>query len=265
MDATAAGLVDLDAYPILRLDAPEGRSLVQRAAGQLAATGACELPGFLTPAGLAACVADGRSLAPEAYASSGVGTAYLERPSPGWPDGHPRARWCPYATGVVAYDQFSASSPIRALYEWDPLVAFLAAVLERPVHRYADPLGALNLAVMGDRDQLQWHYDQTDFVVSLALQASTAGGAFEVVPRLRADGDERYDEVTAAIDGTHPGVVTLAMTPGTLLLFAGRHSLHRVSPIEGDTDRLVVLCGYDTQPGTRSSEALQLARYGRTA
>jgi hypothetical protein len=38
-----------------------------------------------------------------------------------------------------------------------------------------------------------------------------------------------------------------------------------VAPIVGPTSRLVVLMGYDTKPGTRSSEVLQLARYGRTA
>lgn len=259
----APDLVDRSRYPV---DDPSRRAdLVASAAAQLADEGACELPGFLTGAGLAACLDDARSLQPEAHRSSGAGTAYLEVPDPAWPADHPRARRCRYASGVVAYDRFSAASPIRALYEWDPFVDFLSEVLGTTVHRYADPLGALNLAVMDAGDELQWHYDQTDFVVSLALQPSTAGGTFDVVPRLRADGDERYDEVGQAIDGTHEGVVTLPMRPGTLLLFAGRHSLHRVSPIAGDVARLVVLMGYDTKPGTRSSEVLQLARYGRTA
>ena len=40
----------------------------------------------------------------------------------------------------------------------------------------------------------------------------------------------------AARAGRRPRrVVTLPMTPGTLLIFEGRHSLHRVSPIEGAT------------------------------
>ncbi|MFN8019535.1 MAG: hypothetical protein U0P45_15645 [Acidimicrobiales bacterium] len=141
-----------------------------------------------------------------AFRSEGHGTAYLEAPDPAVPEGHPRARRCRYASGVVAYDQFAASSPIRALYEWDPFLDFLSAVMGRQVFRYADPLGALNLAVMTAGDELQWHYDQTDFVVSLALQASDQGGTFDVVPKLRADGDERYDQVAAAIDGSHPGV-----------------------------------------------------------
>ena len=261
----ASSLIDRSRYPVDDLDGTAGHQLVARASEQLATTGACELPGFLTDAALEACVADAQAVAPHGHRSSGVGTAYLELPEPHWPEGHPRVRWEPYASGVVAYDQFAAESPIRALYEWDPLVAFFGAVLGREIFRYADPLGALNLAVMGEGDELQWHYDQTDFVVSLALQPSVHGGTFDVVPRLRADGDERYDEVNQAIDGTHAGVVTLPMTPGTLLLFAGRESLHRVSPVVGDVDRLVVLMGYDTKPGTRSSEVLQLARYGRTA
>ena len=251
-------LVDLDRYP---LGSPD---VVARASAQLRDHGACELPGFLTPEGLAACLADARAIEHAAFRSEGRGTAYLEAPDPKVAPDHPRAHRCRYASGVVAYDQFSAGSPIRTLYEWDPFLHFLSAVMGRQVFRYADPLGALNLAVMVEGDELQWHYDQTDFVVSLALQAPEAGGTFDVVPKLRADGDERYDQVAAAIDGTHEGVATLPMRPGTLLLFAGRWSLHRVSPVGGATSRLVVLMGYDTKPGTCSTEALQLARYGRT-
>lgn len=258
-------LIDLHRYPVHQLDAPVGAELVALAQEQLRTTGACELPGFLTADGLAAGLADAWALEPEAHRSEGRGTAYLEVPDPSWPADHPRGRRCRYASGVVAYDQFSSASPLRSLYEWDPFLAFLTAVLGREVFRYADPFGALNLAVMTHGDELQWHYDQTDFVVSLALQASDHGGTFDVVPQLRADGNERYDQVGQAIDGTHPGVVTLPMRPGTLLLFAGRDSLHAVSPIQGETSRLVLLMGYDTKPGTRSSRDLQLARYGRTA
>ena len=54
------------------------------------------------------------------------------------------------------------------------------------------------------------------------------------------------------------------MTPGTLMLFEGRWSLHRVTPVEGDTTRHVALFGYDTKPGTMSSDLLKAIRYGRT-
>ena len=37
----------------------------------------------------------------------------------------------------------------------------------------------MNLAVMIEGDELGWHFDQTDFVVSLAIQSSDDGGDFE--------------------------------------------------------------------------------------
>jgi hypothetical protein len=172
----------------------------------------------------------------------------------------------PYAVGVIAYDQFPPSSPLRRLYEWDALMTFIGAVLDRGrLFRYADPLGALNLAVMNDGDELQWHFDQTDFVVSLAIQDAEEGGDFEVAPLIRSSADERYPAVKKVLEGASAEVVTLPMTPGTLLIFEGRNSIHRVSPIAGRTPRLVGLLAYDTKAGTRSTEVLQLSRYGRVA
>ena len=133
------------------------------------------------------------------------------------------------------------------------------------MYPYADPLGALNLAVMNAGDELQWHFDQTDFVVSLALQDSDAGGDFEVVPFVRSADDERYDAVARVLAGDRRDVTRLPMTPGTLLVFAGRNSIHRVAPVAGATPRLVALFGYDTKPGTMSSELLKAVRYGRIA
>jgi hypothetical protein len=125
----------------------------------------------------------------------------------------------PHAAG-----NFGEVLPLRRLYEWDPFMRFIEAVLERGVlYRYADPLGALNLAVMGDGDELQWHFDMTDFVVSLALQDADEGGDFEVAPRIRSAADERYDAVGRVLRGELDDVIRLPMTPGTLLIFEGRH------------------------------------------
>jgi hypothetical protein len=176
--------------------------------------------------------------------------------------------WDRSSVHTVAYDRFPAeSSGLRALFEWDDLLTFVSGVLGRsPLYRYADPLGAMNLAVMTEGDQLGWHFDQTDFVVSLALQSSDGGGEFENVPQLRSSADERYDDVARVLAGSAPELVTtVPMTPGTLMLFEGRWSLHRVTPVVGPTARLVALFGYDTEPGTMSSELLKRIRYGRAA
>jgi hypothetical protein len=123
----------------------------------------------------------------------------------------------------------------------------------------------LNLAVMTEGDELQWQYDMTDFVVSLAIRGAWSGGDFEMVPHLRPSGEEHYPDVAAVLAGDRSRVVTLEMTPGTLLVFARRYSLYRVSPVVGPVDRYVGLLAYDTKPGTVSSHALRQMRYGRSA
>jgi hypothetical protein len=241
-------------------------SFVEEGRAQMRKTGACEIPSFVRAEALDAFINDARALAPRSHRSGGPGTVYLGFPDESFPPDHPQQWLGNYGVGAVAYDLFPADSPIRRLYEWDELTRFVAAILELDaIFPYADPLGALNLAVMTDDDELQWHFDQTDFVVSLALQDADTGGDFEVAPQIRSADDEHYDDVKAVLDGDHSQIVTLPMTPGTLLVFAGRYSLHRVSPIHGTTPRLVALFGYDTKPGTMSSELLKEVRYGRVA
>ena len=261
-----AALINLARYPLLQPSSPTWLSQVETLRAALRETGAAEAPAFLSPDGLARCIADAQALSSRQYKSVGEGTAYLEEPAASWPKDHPRAIRQRYSVGVVAYDQFPAESAVRCLYEWAPVMAFVSSVLERaPLFRYADPLGALNLAVMGDGDELQWHYDQTDFVVSLALRDADVGGDFDVAPKLRSEADENYAGVARVLGGAMDAVTRLPMTPGTLLIFAGRHSLHRVSRISGPTERLVALFGYDTAPGTKSTPHLQRKRYGRVA
>jgi hypothetical protein len=262
----AADLVDVGAYPFEDRTDPTRAEVIATARAGLDAIGAAELPSFLSPAGQEAVLADALAVEPRAHRHAGPATAYLGLPDMDQPEGHPR-RWLgPSAVDAVAWDLFDADSPIRWLYEHEPLMDFLAEIIERGrLYRYADPLGGLNLASMQPGDELQWHFDQTDFVVSLAIRDADRGGDFEVAPRIRSADDERYDDVAAVLDGrdTSP-VVTLGMQPGTLLVFEGRHSLHRVSPLGGASTRLVALFGYDTRPDTMSSDLLKLVRYGRT-
>jgi hypothetical protein len=264
-EADIGELVDLAAYPVRDLTSTRGADVIARSRAQLARMGAAELPGFVTPAGVDVLTEDAERLASRAYQSSGVGSAYLDRPDSDLPAAHPRAWVGPYSVGAVAYDLIPHGSPLRQLYEWDPIKDLIEAILDRgPIFRYADPFGALNLAVMRAGDELQWHFDQADFVVSLAVQSASGGGDFEVAPLVRAAGDERYEDVAEVLAGDVSRVVTLPMTPGTLLIFEGRHSLHRVSPIRGSRLRHVGLFAYDTRPDVVGTVLLRKARYGRT-
>jgi hypothetical protein len=255
--------IDLARYPLLDSAADRTCRVVAEAERDLARAGMAVLPGFLRAEGLAALSAECDALAPLGHFSEVRGTPYIDLPDLAQPEGHPRRTLGRSALSAVAYDRFPATSALRALYEWDPLMEFVRVLLgcER-LFRYADPLGALNLAVMRAGDELAWHFDQTDFVVSLAIQSSEAGGEFECVPLIRSADDECYDAVRRVLCGaTKP--ITVPMTPGTLMLFEGRRSIHRVSPIRGACARYVALLAYDTKPGTDSSDLLKRVRYGR--
>jgi hypothetical protein len=261
----AASLVDLDRYPITDPTADSFVDLAADCRAQLDARGCCILAGFLRPEAVDRARADAHALVAAAHHSRVTeASAYLGLPDESYPEGHARRMGGPTELRAVAYDRFPPESPLRVLYQWDPLMTFLAAALGTPrLYRYDDPLGALNLAVMVDGDELWWHFDQTDFVTSIALETSERGGEFEYAPLIRSADDERYEAVADVLHGGSDAVVTVPMEPGTLMLFEGRHSLHRVTPIEGAGVRLVGLLAYDTKPGTCSSELLRLVRYGR--
>jgi hypothetical protein len=260
-DLSPAGLLDLDRYPVVG----DGRDdLVASCRSMLAADGIVVLAGFVRADALAGMVDECRRLADSGHFSTVTNTPYLALPDESFPEGHPRRRLVSSALTAVAYDQFPADSTLRALYEWPELAAFVRDVLELDeIHRYADPLGALNVASMTDGDELGWHFDQTDFVTSIALQSAEVGGDFEVASRLRTSNDERYEAVDAVLDGDRSGVTHVRFEPGALMIFAGRHSMHRVTPITGERPRYVALLAYDSRPGTDSSELLKLVRYGR--
>ena len=88
---------------------------------------------------------------------------------------------------------------------------------------------------------------------------------FEYVPALRdhGNGDMNFEGVGEVLDGDVQGI-PLDIRAGTLALFRGRNSLHRVTPTLGDTLRIQVVMAYNTEPGVGLSEQARITFYGRT-
>jgi hypothetical protein len=262
----AASAVDLDRYPLDDPGSPVLRRVIADARDSLARLGVAILPGFVRPEALACISRTADALRPKGHLEDVWGTPYLGLPDESFPEGHPRRTPLHSLTWVIAYDLIPRSSTASALYEWDALMRFIGEVLEkRPLYRMADPLGALNLTVMEPGHVQCWHYDNADFVVSLAVRASEEGGKFECAPFVRSAQDENYEDVARVIAGDAADLVRVfPMTPGTLMIFAGRHSIHRVSPVAGPVSRQVALFAYDSRPDADSSDLFKLVRYGRS-
>ena len=191
---------------------------------------------------------------------------YLTPPDPALADEHVFNRQITSSKGCITTDQVPAGSGLHLIYGSAAFRHFIAAVVGVPaLFEYADPLSSINVHYAAAGQELGWHFDNSSFAVTLLLQAPEAGGEFQYVRDLRdADrGELNFEGVGDVLDGGR-GVETLHITPGTLVLFRGRNSMHRVTPTVGDRTRILVVLAYNTEPGNRAlSEAARLTFYGR--
>jgi hypothetical protein len=251
-------------YPIDRLESAEGREFLSISRAIFASDGVLLLNDFLVADALGKIVEEVLPLRSMSYCRPHQANAYLSPEEASLPSNHARNRSSLTNLGVVADDQIPAASGIRDLYTSPVLREFLAKVLGYPaLFPYADLLGSLNINFAGNGQQLGWHFDNSDFAATLLLQVPERGGAFEYVPHARTDADTGFSMVTRAFDGDQSVIRTLEQGPGSLVLFRGRHSLHRVTAVQGETPRVIAVLVYDTVPGVKLTEFNRKLLYGR--
>jgi len=261
-----ADVVDLGRYPIHDLGSARGRELVAACRAELAATGACNLAGFVTPGAVEAMVRLARRLAGKAWTSSRPHTVYFEPVDPAVPAEHPTAHLVRSVKHGIAYDYIPEDAPLRRLYASDDLMHFIAAVLQKPVlFRSADPFDALQITLMGDGDELGWHFDRSEFSITVMYQMPEAGGEFRYYPNLRSERDTNYAGVQGALQGTRAGEMVLPGSPGALAFFHGRNALHRVTPVLGATPRINSVLTYGERSDMKLNELTSRLFYGRVA
>ena len=267
-------LVNLGRYPIGDLASAEGRALVDKARRDLQATGCASFPCFLTAAALSDAVAEATAAAPDAFETDDTHNAYqLSDTDATLLATHVRNQQMRTRVASTACDELDESRAIRALYACDELLGLVKAITGRSVHRLADPLGAASINVFRSGWSHAWHYDESEFTVTLSLVQAAEGGAFEFTEPLRRSVDDLAYETTAAVINGHsdygvepagaacPAVRAAPFAPGTLQIFAGRSSLHRVSEVEGE--RLVAVYCFSDVAGFVNSPEVQRMFWGR--
>jgi hypothetical protein len=111
-------------------------------------------------------------------------------------------------------------------------------------------------------DDLAWHFDNADFAVTLMLQPAHGGGIFEFVPMLRTPNDPNPIGVRRLLRGQSHNA-TLQGEAGTLALFRGRLSPHRVTVAEGARPRINAVLSYAPVADARLSSSARALFYGR--
>lgn len=246
-----AAVVDTERYP---LDAPGSArwdEVVRRARDDLAADGCTVLPGFVRPDLLATLRDEGAELAPHAYYTVEKVNAYNIPLDSDLPPDHPATIVLERGNAFVARDLIPPTAVIQVLYTSAAFQRLVAECFGLPqLHEYTDPLAGLCLNVVAPGMSHPWHFDTNEFTVSMLTQEPDAGGVFEYCPRIRTPEAENLADVRAVLTGAGDSFIRrLTLRPGDLQLFQGRFSLHRVSPVEGTTQRHSAIFAYSDRPG----------------
>ena len=127
-------------------------------------------------------------------------------------------------------------------------------------------IAPLNICYIGANEgqELGWHFDNSSFAITLLIQSPIRGGVFEYIPKIRNKRKriENYARLKEVLEGLEKPK-SLEFLPGTLVLFKGENSIHRVTPVIGEVSRILVVLAYNSDPGISLSEKARMTFYGR--
>jgi len=252
-------MVDLDLYPL-----GEGQ-FVSACQSTLNEDGCMVLPSFLNKATVRNLIEESISNQEKAFYCRQEHSVYILPGDDNFSSEHPRNRLVVSSKGCITDDQVPENSSLKILYKSQLFKDFIAAVVgEECLYEYADTLSSVNIHYASESQELGWHFDNSSFAVTLLIQRPEKGGEFQYVRNFRnADkGDMNYEGVNQLLNNEHD-FDTLKMAPGTLVLFRGMNSIHRVTPVKGDVTRILAVLAYNSEPNISLSETSRMTFYGR--
>lgn len=259
-------LIDLEAYPIDPLRGEAYRALVDRCREELEESGMFNLSGFFLPE---VCIDAVKEIEPIMTSASFTHSRFhniyfLDEVADIAPD-HPALEKMETINHTVCADQLQGSIVIN-LYEYPPLLRFLADAMSKPIlYLMQDALARVNVMAYREGEALNWHFDRSEFTTTLLLQAPSAGGEFQFRTGLRTDYDPNYEGVARLLSGGDQRTQTLRLEPGTLSVFRGKNTAHRVTPVVGSTERIIAVFSFYEFPGKVFSDQERIGFYGRAS
>lgn len=259
-------ILDLARYPLDRPGSPDWQALVDTCRAALATDGMFNLDGFMhfhIAAGEAAALSP--RFATESFAHERQHNIYFRPSVDGLPPDHPALTRFTTANRTLCADQIDGSALLQ-LYDWPDFATFLAATMGKDrLFTMDDPLARVNTMRYTEGQALNWHFDRSEFTTTLLLQAPDAGGAFEYRTALRSDTDPNYDGVARMLRGDDPEVRRIDLSPGTLNVFMGKNTAHRITPVKGPRARIIAVFSYYETPGVTFSDEERTGFYGRAS
>jgi len=252
--------VNLSAFPLHQPESTAFQNLVKDWRSKLSATGLINLANFLTSEGVEQFRAEVYERLPLAFHSVHGAQAYFNKMPGEFPSDALGSD-----THCLGHHNLQ-NSAMNALYQWEPLRNFIAALTGNPkVYLHEDPTNALVVQIYKPGCWTGWHFDRAVFTTIVNLGEPEAGGKFECAPDIRTEENPGYDDVRDVLLGKSNRVAQHDMKAGSLTLMLGRYSLHRVTPVEQESDRISLVLKYETEPGVFISAEDRKHIYGPSA
>jgi hypothetical protein len=259
-------ILDLDRYPLDKPGTPAWNALVDRCRSDLARDGMFNLEGLVRAQALERAVAEVKPVMDTlSFTHKRSHNIYFRKEIPGLAPDHPALALTDTINHTICYDQIP-QSVVTWIYEWPPFIVFIAAAMNlETLYPMRDALARVNVMAYREGEQLNWHFDRSEFTTTLLLQAPEQGGDFVYRSGLRSDTDPNYDGVARLLRGEDREVKTIRLSAGTLNVFRGKNTAHMVSTVRGSRERLIAVFSYFDRPGVVFSKEDQIGFYGRSA
>ena len=251
--------LDLARYPL------EDSSFILQCKETINRDGCLVLPNFLVEAAIKILAQESNSNKNKAYYCEQEHSVYIAPSDENYPSNHPRNQLVISTKGCITDDQISENSHLKALYKSELFREFLCQTLgEKCLYEYADKLSSINIHYASEGQELGWHFDNSSFAVTLLIQKPEGGGEFQYIRNFRnsEEGEMNFDGVHRLLKN-EVEYESLMMDPGALVLFRGRNSIHRVTPVEGNKTRILAVLAYNSEPNISLSETSRMTFYGR--
>jgi hypothetical protein len=288
------GSVSGDTHTLL--SSAEAQTATQYARMEFNNKGAVSFPKFLTDEAIQSAVQDLRRQEDHAFTTDDVHTAYLNDVDLAqFSENSVYNHEMRTVVASTAYDELGSDSVLRSFYHDPRLLRMVSLIVGKELYLSDDPLGCCSVNVFRPGYHHSFHFDESEFSVTLMLQPAEDGGSglFQYTNPLRHDDKDLALEHTANViqeydaaglkgkvlsearpqrdhqsvdeNKTSETVLhTLDFSPGTLLVLAGSKSLHRVTQIRGNCSRLVAVLTFASKPGFCNSAAVQKMFWGRS-
>jgi len=197
------------------------------------------------------------------YKSASEYNVYVSEHDDSFPDNSPRNRIMSTSKKCVPNDLIPNNSILQTLYDSKIIRSFFMDLLnKKDLFPYSDTLSSININYYDEGDSLGWHFDNSDFTITLLIKNCNKGGIYEFFNDIRyKDGKEDYTFIEKILDNKVTGTKVDSFE-GDLMIFKGNKSIHQVTAVE-EGERILVTFNYNEVEGIPLSEQSRKTFFGR--